>query len=322
MKILVAMPTEKEHIEKLKAACPEGEFVFLNGAQPTDEQLSECEIIIGKVPVKDLDKCRKLKFMQLNMAGSDLYAGKMPKGVLLANASGAYGLAISEHLLGTMLSLMKKLYLYRDNQQSAFWHDEGDVVSVSGARVLTVGLGDIGGQFAEKCKALGAYCIGIRRNIREKPAYMDEMYTLDALDELIPTADVITLALPNNAQSFHLMNEKRLNAMKQGAVLLNVGRGTAIDTDALVKVLNAKHILAGIDVTDPEPLPPEHPLWKCPGIIITPHVSGFYHLRHTHDTIIEIACENIRNFIDGKPLKNLVDEKTGYRRQENRFSDK
>ena len=319
MNILVAMPTYEEHEIRLKKACPEAAFTFLHGNRPEREQLENAEIIIGNIPSGDLQYCRNLKFLQLSMAGSDTFAGKVPENVLLANSSGAYGLAISEHMLGMLLMLTKKLYLYRDNQNEAVWHDEGNVTSIFGSRVLTVGLGDIGGEFAKRCKSLGAYNMGIRRTMRSCPEYMDEMHTLDELDSLLPSADVVALALPNSEASRHLMNEARLRSMKRGAILLNVGRGSAVDTDALVKVLNEGLIMAGIDVTDPEPLPKEHPLWHCPGIIITPHISGYYHLRHTQDTIIEIAACNIENYMNGRPIRNLVDRITGYRAVENRY---
>lgn len=319
MNILVAMPTYEEHEKRLKKACPEAAFTFLHGNRPEREQLENAEIIIGNIPSGDLQYCRNLKFLQLSMAGSDTFAGKVPENVLLANSSGAYGLAISEHMLGMLLMLTKKLYLYRDNQNEAVWHDEGNVTSIFGSRVLTVGLGDIGGEFAKRCKSLGAYNIGIRRTMRSCPEFMDEMHTLDELDSLLPSADVVALALPNSEASRHLMNEARLRSMKRGAILLNVGRGSAVDTDALVKVLNEGLIMAGIDVTDPEPLPKEHPLWHCPGIIITPHISGYYHLRHTQDTIIEIAACNIENYMNGRPIRNLVDRITGYRAVENRY---
>ena len=319
MNILVAMPTHPEHEERLRRACPNGELTFLHGGKPSAGQLAKADIIVGNIPVEDVGRCVNLKLLQLNMAGSDKYAGRMPEGVLLANSSGAYGLAISEHMLGVLLMLMKKLYLYRDDQNACIWQDEGSVTGIEGARILTVGLGDIGGEFAKRCKALGAYTIGIRRNVRSAPEYMDEMHTLDKLDELLPTVDVVALCLPNSHESVHLMNSARLRRMKKGGILLNVGRGNAIDTEALVDVLQEGRILAGIDVTDPEPLPKEHPLWKCPGIVITPHISGFYHLRQTHDRIIEIAASNIENLISGRPIKNLVDSSTGYRTLENRY---
>ncbi len=123
------------------------------------------------------------------------------------------------------------------------------------------------------------------------------------LDSLLPSADVVALALPNSEASRHLMNEARLRSMKRGAILLNVGRGSAVDTDPLVKVLNEGLIMAGIDVTDPEPLPKEHPLWHCPGIIITPHISGYYHLRHTQDTILASYLNDMSKYNNLNEIK-------------------
>lgn len=334
MNIYVAMPVTREHIDTLKAACPEGSFIFAHvlgsadercekiAVEPNRESIMSADVIVGNVPVGILSDCTRLRLLQLNMAGSDAYAGRLPVGAKLANASGAYGLAISEHMLGMLLMLMKKLDIYRDNQNAELWRDEGCVTSIEGAVVLVVGLGDIGGEFAMRCKKLGAYCIGIRRSVAEKPAFADEMYTLGELDSLIPRADVIALALPNSEESRGLMNEERLLSMKRGSILLNVGRGNAVDTEALVRVLNSGHIKAGLDVTDPEPLPTGHPLWSCPGVMITPHISGYYHLKQTHDRIIEIAAANIKNLIEGKPILNAVDSATGYRQFDNRFSSR
>lgn len=318
MKILVALPIDKKHRELLETACPNGEFVFAEGDYSSDN-IADAEVVIGNLPPDRFSECKKLRFVQLGMAGSDNYKGKVPEGVLLANASGAFGLAISEHMLGNMLMLMKKLHLYRDNQLESNWRDEGSVTSVEGARVLVVGLGDIGGDFAKKCKALGAYTIGIRRTLHDKPDYIDELHTPDMLDELLPTADVVALALPQSNESKGLFNETRLRGMKRGAILLNVGRGSAIDTDALVKVLEEGHIMAGVDVTDLEPLPAEHPLWKCKNCLVTPHISGFYHLKQTHDRIISIAARNLAALVSGGEIGNLVDGETGYRARKNRL---
>ncbi len=318
MKIVVTIPVKLHHIEMLKAACPSAEFYFTNG-RPDDRLLEEAEVIIGGVAADQLPLCKKLRFLQLSMAGSDSYAKLIPESIILANASGAYGLAISEHMIGVMLMLMKKLHLYRDNQNESLWRDEGTVTTPMGEKVLIVGLGDIGGEFAKRCKALGAYCIGIRRTLREMPDYIEEQHTLADLDSLLPECGVVALALPQSDESIHLMNEKRLQLMKKGAILLNVGRGSAVDTEALLKVLEEGRISAGLDVTEPEPLPAGHPLWKCPNCMITPHISGYYHLAETHDRIVRIAAENLSAYIGGGTIRNLVNRKTGYRENENRF---
>ncbi len=316
LNILVTLPVDEGYIGILKAACPDGSFVF--NEAPTEAEILSADVIIGVVPKEILPGCTHLKLLQLSMAGADSFVGYVPQGAKLACSSGAFGLAIAEHMLASLLCVMKKLHLYRDNQNKALWQDEGNVTSICGAAVLTVGVGDIGGEFAKRCKALGAYNIGVRRTVREKPDYIDEMHTLAELDALLPRADVVALALPSGRETNGLMDERRIALMKQNATLLNVGRGSAVDGYALARAAREGRVRAALDVTDPEPLPADHPLWSAPNVLITPHVSGFFHLRHTHTRIVEICSENLRRFCADEPLLNIVDSHTGYRREENR----
>jgi phosphoglycerate dehydrogenase-like enzyme len=181
-----------------------------------------------------------------------------------------------------------------------------------------VGLGDIGGEYAKRMKALGSYVIGVRRKAGEKPDYLDELYTSEKLDELLPRADFVALALPNTPDTIHIMGEERLRTMKKHAFLINVGRGNAIDSDALNRVLREGHLGGcAVDVTEPEPLPPEHPLWDAPGMIITPHIAGKFNLPETFERIIRIAGTNMEKFLAGKrdEMTSLVDRGTGYRQR-------
>ena len=316
--ILVTPPVTEAHKAQLTAACPDGLFRYVPAKEATPADVEHAEVIIGNIPRELLAYCKRLKFLQLNFAGTDGFPEAMPEGAQLANASGAYGLAISEHMLGMLFAVIKKLYLYHDNQRESRWHDEGGVTSVYGSVVLSVGMGDIGGEFLKKCRALGAYTIGIRRTQREKPEYADEVHTLDALDELLPRADVVALSLPSSPETDGLMDARRLALMKRGAVLINVGRGSAVDGFALAEAANAERIHAALDVTNPEPLPEDHPLWTARNVHITPHISGFFHLEETLNRIIRISAENLRRYAAGEPLLNLVDAETGYRRVENR----
>lgn len=318
IKVVVTLPVEERHKEELSKACPRAEFLYAPASELTPDSVSDAEVIIGNVPHGLLAHCRSLKLFQLGSAGTDGYPEAMPSGACLTNSSGAYGLAISEHMLAMLLAIKKKLYLYNENQKSALWHDEGPVTSIEGAYVLSVGMGDIGGNFIRKCKALGAYTVGVRRSTANKPAYVDELNTLDSIDALLPKADVVALSLPSGPATNGLMNEARLRLMKPGAVLINVGRGSAVVTDDLVKVCTEGRIFAALDVTDPEPLPPEHPLWRLANVHITPHISGFFHLSQTLDRIVSIGAENLRRYSEGEPLLNVVDSRTGYRREENR----
>jgi phosphoglycerate dehydrogenase-like enzyme len=223
-------------------------------------------------------------------------------------------------MVGCVLMLYKKLHLYRDNQNKAVWLDRGKVRRIEGAVTLIVGLGDIGGRFAQKMKSLGAYTIGIKRTEADKPGYIDELYTAEALDLMLPRADIVALTLPGTDATRNIMSRKRLFSMKEGATLLNIGRGSAVDTMALCDALSSGRLYAAaLDVTDPEPLPSGHPLWKAENALITPHISGFFHLRDTYDNIIDIFVNNMERFHAGLPLLNIVDFSTGYRKTNNKY---
>ncbi len=327
---LVTIPTGERHRNLLQQAAPGWEFRFrgtdtlvcapqeaLPGQPVTQEDVDWAQVILGNVPAAMLHGSPALEWLQTNSAGVEAYIqpGVLAGDTLLTNATGAYGLAIAEHMLGMLLELFKKLELYRDAQKSGAWQSQGAVKAVYGSTVLVLGMGDIGGEFAARCKALGAKVIGVRRSPRPCPEYADEVHLLEDLDSLLPQADVVAVTLPGTDATRGLMSRERLAKMKEGAVLLNVGRGFIVDTEALCDALERGHLSgAGVDVTDPEPLPPTHRLWNIPTAVVTPHISGFYHLRDTHERIVGIFLENLRHFQAGEPLRNLVDFATGYRK--------
>lgn len=327
---LVTIPTGERHRNLLQQAAPGWEFRFrgtdtlvcapqeaLPGQPVTQEDVDWAQVILGNVPAAMLHGSPALEWLQTNSAGVEPYIqpGVLAGDTLLTNATGAYGLAIAEHMLGMLLELFKKLELYRDAQKSGAWQSQGAVKAVYGSTVLVLGMGDIGGEFAARCKALGAKVFGVRRSPRPCPEYADEVHLLEDLDSLLPQADVVAVTLPGTDATRGLMSRERLAKMKEGAVLLNVGRGFIVDTEALCDALERGHLSgAGVDVTDPEPLPPTHRLWNIPTAVVTPHISGFYHLRETHERIVGIFLENLRHFQAGEPLRNLVDFATGYRK--------
>lgn len=301
------------HKETLAQSCPGSTLVYCGDAA-SPEQLREADVILGNPAPSLLRDCGQLRFLQLFSAGFDPYIGKLGEGARLANATGAYGLAIGEHLLAMLLMLLKKLHLYHINQRSGLWRDEGPVTSIQGATVLVVGLGDIGGAFARHIRAMGGHVVGVRRSVGDKPDYVDELHSVERLDRLLPKADAVALCLPGSAATTGLMSRARLALMKPGAILLNVGRGAAIDQDALVDALRSGRLGgAAVDVTDPEPLPSDHSLWSAPNMLLTPHISGGDHLPQTYDRIMEIAAGNVRAFLSGGAIHNEIDPSTGER---------
>ena len=332
--ILIVIPLEqrqKQQLEQIAPGCevrvrslsgegPDGSLGFADLAESprlTEEDMEWADILFGNVPPAMLEHFSHLQWMQTGSAGVEGYLklDLWNSGAFLTNSTGAYGLAISEHMLGTLLEIMKKLELYRDAQSTGSWQSQGKVKSIWNSTVLVLGMGDIGSEFGKRCKALGAKVIGVRRTDRPKPDFADEVATLEKLDDLLPQADVVAITLPGTEATKNLFSRERINAMKDGAVLLNVGRGSIVDTEALCDALESGKLFgAGLDVTDPEPLPPEHRLWKIPTAVITPHVSGYYHLKETHERIVTLFAENLKRFIAGEPLRNQIDLSAGYRK--------
>lgn len=263
--------------------------------------------VIGNIPAADAPDYPNLEWIQTWSAGVDAYTkpGVLAEGVKVTSASGAYGQTVSEHLFALMWTLMKHLPAYRDQQSTGTWADQGRAMSPAGATVLVIGAGDIGSHFARLASAVGAHVIGIRRNAAKLADGFESMHGFDELDALLPAADVVVSIVPSTPQTHHLINADRLALMKPSAILLNAGRGDAIDPDALLEALRDGRIGgAGLDVTEPEPLPAGHPLWREPNCVITPHVAGGMHLKATEDRIIAIALENVANYVAGRELRN------------------
>lgn len=284
--------------------------VFAPGGKGlTAADYEKATVIFGYVPA-DMVKCAsQLRWLHSGSAGVDNYLapGVLCEGAKLSCSVGAYGHSVSEHMFAVLLSIMKRLPCYRDAQSSAAWQDLGPAKTLEGAKVLVCGTGDLGSSFAKLCKALGSETIGVRRDPSRGAEGIDRMYSFDELDSLLPEADVVASFLPHSAVTAKLFNRERLLRMKSDAILINGGRGTAVDCDALAQVMAQGHLFgAGLDVTCPEPLPADHPLWKLPNAVITPHVAGGDHIPDTAHKIAAIALDNLRRYFAGEELRNRM----------------
>ena len=316
-KILVVLPVSEGQKERLEEFADKSCFTYTSYKKATKKMVEEADIIIGNIDPDLLEYAKNLEWLQLNSAGADAYVkkGVLPEEVVLTNATGAYGPGVAEHMLAVLFSIQKKLHLYRDNQNQCEWQDEGEVMSLRGGCALIVGLGDIGLYFARLLRNFGYRVIGIKRSPGQVPQGVDELYTMEHLDELLPEADVIFSVLPETKATKNIFNAKRFREMKNSAVFLNAGRGSAVNTEDLCQALIAGEIYgAGLDVTDPEPLPSQHKLWNMKNVVITPHISGDFHHPATLYRIVDIAAGNLKRYCAGEPLMNVVDRETGYRK--------
>ena len=329
MRELLILGTPAEHfsaasIEKMRAAAGH-EFDVV--ALPPDSEpmlryaaFRTAEVIIGEPTGEELELAPQLKWLQITWAGADKYtkAPFFPPDVTLTCASGAYGVTISEHVIAMLLSLCRHLPAYRSYQHRTIHRFYRPERLLSGGTAVILGAGDIGSNTALRLKAFGMHTVGVCRTRKPLPPEFDEVCTLAEASRVLPLADVVICCLPGTAETYRYFDEARLRTLKQDAILVNVGRGTLIDSDALARVMAEGHLFgAALDVTDPEPLPKGHPLRKMRNVIITPHIAGIG-LGAAADTerrITAICCDNIRRYCSGWPLRNQIDFQTGYRKR-------
>jgi len=240
MKILVTTKLTAEK-RKLFEEFEDIELIEKELKDVTEEDLSDVEVILGNVFPALCNSSKTLKWIQLDSAGAAQYKD-LREDIIVTNCSGAYGEAIAEHMLGCVLLVMKNLARYMELQKTHDWVNLGSVHTISSSKVFCMGMGDIGSTFAEKMKVLGAEVDGISRSGNPKKDVYDHCYSIDQLDSILPGYDVVAMSLPGTAETEHIMDEKRLRAMKEGSILINVGRGSAIDSLALQKVMEEKHL--------------------------------------------------------------------------------
>ena len=304
---------EKAAFESTGVDC---EFRYRKADEVTAEDVAWAELVIGNIPPKLLHEPENIRFVQLTSAGADSYVadGLLKKGTVLTNCTGAYSQTVAEHAFAATLMLQKDLQLYRDKQSARQWQPLGTVSSISDSVVLIVGLGDIGCTYARMAKALGAYVIGVKRRATEKPDFVDELYTTDDYDKVAPRADVIFSVLPGTPATTHFFTIERFRAMKDSAIFINCGRGSAVSLEVLEQALRENAVRAmAVDVFETEPLPADSPLWGFENLLITPHSSGFFHLPATRVRVLDICRRNLEAWLKGEPLVNIVDFATGYK---------
>lgn len=317
MNILVLAHLKENEKNKLEQNFPNFSFTYSKAKEATQTMVDHCDILVGN-PANHINLNRpNLKALLLNSAGSDYYVkdGILAKTTQLANASGSYGKAIAEHTIGMMLALNKNFKYYINNMNNHSWKPMPGGKEIFHSTVIIVGLGDIGYELAKRLKAFDCTIIGIKRTISNIPNNVDELYTIDKLDDVLPRGDFIITCLPQSKQTINLFNKERLLKLKNDAMLINVGRGSAINTHDLKEVLKTNHLYGvALDVIDPEPLNQDDELWNFDNVLITPHVSGGFEWDSVRKYFTDLTIRNINHIINNEPLENEVDFTTGYRK--------
>ncbi len=305
--ILNLLPLHDGEREEFEAIAPEAVHIYARSSTVTQEQMAAATVIFGWPRPERMREALRLKWFQTMWAGSDEYAGMLPEGVRFTSSSGSNSRSVAEHMLTGLMAVCRSLPAYAASQRAHIWKDEGPMKTVLGGTVLVVGAGHVGSSFAKLCQALGARTVGLKRSVAGPVEGFDEVHTMDALDSLLPQADVVALVLPHSAQTAGLMNADRIARMKDDAILLSAGRGSVLDQDALVQAMKTGKLWgAALDVTDPEPLPKDSPLWDVPNLLLTPHVAGGMRLEITRRRCVEMAQENLQRYLAGEKLVNSI----------------
>lgn len=295
------------------------EFVFEENE--TRDSITTAEVVIGEPEESELQKAGNFRWVQLTWAGADKYT-KMktfPTGVTLTNASGAFGKIISEYVIGNIIALYRGFPVYWKNEKEHLWVQNKLSDTIYGKNVLILGTGDIGKNIAHRMKAFETRVTGIKRTaVSEHSDHLkdfDQIYDLTALDQQLQKADIVIGCLPGTPETKGLLNYDRLHSMKKEAILVNIGRGSLIPTEDLIRALQEGHLKGVVlDVFETEPLPETSPLWNMENILITPHIAGpsFGGNAEVQDMIWNICMENLERYVNGKELKNIVRLKDGY----------
>ncbi len=256
-----------------------------------------------------------LKWFASYFAGVDplLSNGALGEDVILTNGSGAYGVTIAEHLVMVTLMLMRRNPEYQQLVARKEFRNDLNIRSIYGSTVVICGTGDIGSKYAQR---LRPFCpqkvIGVNRTGRAAEGF-DEIVPIQELDRVLPLADVLVLTLPGTALTNNLICRERLAAMKPSAFLINIGRGSCLDQDALVEALEEGRLAgAALDVFRTEPVPQDDPVWNTKNLLFTPHCSGQMTLAYTRDALVDLFCENLKRFCQGQPMLHVIDKAQAY----------
>jgi phosphoglycerate dehydrogenase-like enzyme len=299
---------------------PELDVVHLDGYHHIDLHIPDAEIYVGfMLPPTSLARARQLRWMHATAAGVDqlCYPEMQAHPAVLTNASTVMAEPVAEHCMALLLALAKRLPSAMRYQGKSFWaqveitQETPAVLELQDAVLGLVGLGSIGQELVKRARAFGMRVVAVKRDPSTGGQWADRLLPPSALHEMLSEADFVVLAAPHTGATKRLMGAAEFAAMKRSAYLINVARGTLVDEGALLDALRSGRIAgAAADVFDPEPLPPESPLWSAPNLLITPHTAASTSLLWKRQA--ELLEDNIGRYLDGRPLRNVVDKSLGY----------
>lgn len=317
MKLLVTTNYMNLQAQELGKEFPQVQFVIATTPEAQMKEIVDADAAVGYVTQEVFLAAKKLRWIQSASAGVEWMRNApalVESDVTVTNMKGAHASTIAEHAFGMLVFLARKFaYLY-EKQKAHEWLSFGQGMEYFGLAGLTmgvVGLGQIGRAIAKRANAFDMEVIAVDLHPVAKPEYVAELGQLDQLPDLMRRADVVAIATPITPETRGMITAELLRSMKPNAYLLVMSRGGIVDEPTLVQMLQEGKLAgAGLDVTAVEPLPKDNPLWDAPNVIITPHCSPTS--AQTAGNTKTILRENLKHFLAGEPLVNVVDKRLGY----------
>ena len=316
MKVLITAPWNEDRLAELQAAFPQVEWARARTPEETLAQIGDTEVVFGHLNSEAVRAAKSLKWVQGHAAGVE-WTASVPEladsDIQITNTRGAHAQTIAQHTIGMLVALARNFKLRFEEQGRREWtrFPEKPSVGLTGLTMGVVGLGNIGRAIAKAAWGIDMRVIAVDAYPVAKPDTVESVWGLDRLDDLLREADAVAIATPYTPETANLIDARRIGVMKQGAFLLVVSRGGIVDETALVAALKAGKLAgAGLDVQAVEPMVADDPLWDAPNIFLTPHGSG--HSVQTTAGATNIFRDNLKRYLAGQPLENLVDVKRGF----------
>jgi phosphoglycerate dehydrogenase-like enzyme len=290
------------------------DIVVARSAADMAREVVDADAVIGGISKDLFPQAKKLKWLQTYSAGVEGYRWKefLDSNIVLTNCRIVQGPNIADHAMALLLALTRGLNVFFGDKEREESNREGhELLELQDMTAVVIGVGGIGSQIAQRAHGFGMKVIGVDPKDLPPNITVSRMVYPSQLDSVLPLADVVFVSAPLTPESRHMMGPRQFDLMKEGSLFVAVSRGGLYDTPALVKALDSKKLAgAGLDVTDPEPLPKGHALWKFPNVVITPHVAG--NSPGSYARRVGVFKENIVHFVRNEPMRNVVDKQKGY----------
>jgi phosphoglycerate dehydrogenase-like enzyme len=304
-----------EAVAEYRSAAGQGaDIVLARSAAEMASETATADGVIGGLSRELFLNAKKLKWVQTFSAGVEAYRWPefLKSDIVLTNCRIVQGPNIADHAFAMLLSMVRGLVQFAEDKKKESWNREGpELLELQDMTAVVIGMGGIGTQIAQRAHAFGMKVIGVDPKDLPQNVNVSRMVYPSQLDTVLPLADIVFVSAPLTPESRHMVSSKQFDLMKKGAFFIAVSRGGLYDTPALVKALDSRKLAgAGLDVTDPEPLPQGHPLWKFPNVVITPHIAG--NSPGSFSRRRGVFTENIGRFVRNEPMRNVVDKQKGY----------